>query len=161
MFDLWLKMIKVSIWVVSIGCTIRAYSPLLPPYSWMRPELGQLSDWIFLRRAPFVPYPFCPRSLPSNGIMNGLTGGIADRPRARPSRLQPRTNKIRLRRLAAPGSSLSLGKWPAWDFLNSTWMADRTSTISLSPFSSLSCPYRPPLFLSPPPLPSLDCSSHT
>lgn len=43
----------------------------------MWPELGQLPDWIFLRCAPFVSYPFCPRSSPSNDIINGLAGGLA------------------------------------------------------------------------------------
>jgi len=63
-------MIKIPTWVVFIVCTW-LYSPLLPSYSWMWPELGQLSDWIFL------PCPLCAIPLLSTifaGIMNGLTG---------------------------------------------------------------------------------------
>lgn len=72
----WLKMVKIPTRVVFIVRTIHAYPPP-SPCGWMWPELGQLPDWIFLRRAPFVPYPFCPRSSSSNDIINGLAGELA------------------------------------------------------------------------------------
>lgn len=66
-------MVKVPTWVVFIVRTIRVYplSRLNVTGTWSAP------DWIFLRCAPFVSYPFCPRSSPSNGIINGLAGGLA------------------------------------------------------------------------------------
>jgi len=65
-------MVKVPTWVFIVR-TIRVYplSRLNVTGTWSAP------DWIFLRRAPFVSYPFCPRFSPSNGIINGLAGGLA------------------------------------------------------------------------------------
>lgn len=130
-------MIKIPIRVVSPPYThimrmIRVY----PPHPTSQLNVTGTSSAIRLnfptsRRTPFVPYPFCPRSSPSNGIINGLAGGLATSRKRDRAGSTPRTNKIRLRRLAAPGSSLSLGKWPARGFLNSTWMADRIHHCSL------------------------------
>lgn len=112
-------------------------------FAYLLPWLDTAGTWSALRlnfpmrHVSFVLYPFCPWSSPSNGLINQRARGVGDRPRERErekteSATTTRPNKIRLRRLAAPGSSLSFGKWPARGFLNSMWMVGRTSTVSLS-----------------------------
>lgn len=129
-----------------------------PPSSGRDRNLVSSPGWIFLRCAPFVPYPFCPRSWPSSGIINprGRRRVVGDWPRARAGYNRERI-KYGCAGFAAPGSSLSLGKWPARGFLNSTWTVGRISTVVLS--------LPPPLCLflslarSPSLPPSLDRSS--